>query len=107
MFKNNQDFVSQVKSELFSDKIYIYLPNLNGQVIELPKGANIIDLACYMNIENILIGAKVNDEIVPIDYILENKDRVIVLTDDLAYGHGEYLINRANTEYAKKKIKRI
>ena len=48
---------------------------------------------------------KVNDEIVPIDYILENKDRVIVLTDDLAYGNRKDLIDRANTEYAKKKIK--
>lgn len=30
MFKDNQDFVSQVKEELFSDKVYIYLPSLNG-----------------------------------------------------------------------------
>ena len=104
MFKDNQDFVSQVKGELFSDKIYVYLPNLNGEVLEIPKGSNIVDLACYMDLENILVGAKVNDEIVPIDHILENKDRVIVLTDDLAYGHRKNLINRANTEYAKKKI---
>ena len=105
MFKDNQDFVSQVKGELFSDKIYVYLPNLNGEVMEIPKGANIVDLACYMDLENILIGAKVNDEIVPIDHILENKDRVIVLTDDLAYGHRKDLIKSANTEYAKTKMK--
>lgn len=106
MFKDNQDFVSQVKGELFSDKVYVYLPNLNGEVIEVPKGANIVDLACYMNLENILIGAKVNDEIVSIDYCLNNKDRVIVLTDDLAYGNRKDLIEKANTEYAKKKIKK-
>lgn len=105
MFKNNQDFVSQVKGELFSDKIYVYLPNLNGEVIEIPKGANIVDLACYMDLENILIGAKVNDDIMPINYILQNKDRVIVLTDDLAYGHRKDLIDRANTEYAREKLK--
>ena len=52
-----------------------------------------------MNLENILIGAKVNDEIVPIDYCLNNKDRVIVLTDDLAYGHRKDLVEKANTEY--------
>lgn len=104
MFKDNQDFVSQVKGELFSDKIYIYLPNLNGKVLELPKGSNIVDLACYMDLENILIGARVNDKIVPIDYILENKDRVIVLTDDLAYGNRNDLISKANTKYAKKKM---
>ena len=57
-----------------------------------------------MDIENILVGAKVNEEIVPIDYILKNKDRVIVLTDDLAYGYREDWVDRANTVYAKKKI---
>ena len=107
MFRDNQDFVSQVKGELFSDKIYVYLSNLNGEVLEIPKGSNIVDLACYMNLEHILIGAKVNDEIVPIDYCLNNKDRVIVLTDDLAYGHRKDLVEKANTEYAKKKIRRI
>ena len=105
MFKDNQDFVTQVKSELFSDKIYIYTSN--GEIKELPKGSNIIDLACYMDLENILIGAKVNDEIVPIDYCLKNKDRVVVLTDDLAYGYKEDYIERANTDYAKKKMKKF
>lgn len=47
-----------------------------------------------------------NDEIVLIDYILENKDRVIILIEDLAYVHGKNLINRANTEYAKMKMKK-
>ena len=105
MFKDNQDFVSQVKGELFSDKVYVYLANLNGEVMELPKGANVVDLACYMDVENILIGAKVNDKMVPIDYSLKTKDRVIVLTDDLAYGNRVDLINRANTEFAKEKLK--
>ena len=103
MFKDNQDFVSQVKSELFSDKIYVYITG--GEIKELPKGANIVDLACYMDLENILIGAKVNDGIAPIDYILKNKDRVIVLTDDLAYGNKDDLIKMANTKYAREKIK--
>ena len=58
-----------------------------------------------MNLEKILIGARVNDEIVPIDYCLNNKDRVVVLTDELAYGNRKDLIKKANTEYAKMKIK--
>ena len=103
MFQDNQDFVSQIKNELFANKIYVY--TTNGTVIELPKGSNIIDLACYMDLENILIGAKVNDEIVPIDHILKNKDWVIPLTDQLSYGYRENWIEKANTIYAKKKIK--
>ena len=102
MFKDNQDFVDQVKGELFAEKIYVY--TATGERIELPKGANIIDLACYMNIENILEGAKVNDEMIPIDYVLQNKDRVILLTDNLSYGYREEWAEKANTIYAKKKI---
>ena len=102
MFKDNQDFVTQIKGELFADKIYIY--SSKGNIIELPKGANIIDLACYMDIEKILVGAKVNDEIVPIEYVLKNKDRVITLTDDLSYGNRENWISKANTIYAQKKL---
>ena len=104
MFKDNQEFVSQVKSELFKDKIYVYITG--GKIVELPKGSNIIDLACYLDKEKILIGAKVNDELVSIDYILNNKDRVVILTDELSYGYKDYLVDRANTSYAKKKIMR-
>ena len=48
LFKNNKDFVSQVKSELFKEKIYIY--DSIGKRIEIPKNSNIIDLVCYLNI---------------------------------------------------------
>ncbi len=102
MFKDNQDFVTQIKGELFADKVYVY--TTNGNIIELPKGANIIDLACYMDIEKILVGAKVNDELVPIDYILKNKDRVIALTDDFSYGSRENWIDMANTVSAQVKL---
>ena len=105
MFRDNQDFVYQVKNELFSDKIYVYIVSKNGERMELPKGANIIDLACYMNVETILEGAKVNDETVSIDYCLNNNDRVILLVDDLAYGYRADFISRANTDFAKRKIR--
>ncbi len=105
MFKDNQDFVTQIKSELFADKIYIYTSN--GRVIELPKGSNIIDLACYSGIEHILVGAKVNDQLVPVDYELKNKDRVITLVDDLSFGYRSDWIDKANTTFAKKKLMRL
>ena len=103
MFSDNEDFVAGVKGELFADKVYIYLSN--GNVVEIPKGANIIDLACYMDIENTLIGAKVNDQIVPIEYELKNKDRVITLIDEMSYGYRDEWIEKANTGYAKSKLK--
>ena len=105
MFTDNQEFVSQVKKELFADKIYVYTSN--GRIVELPKGSNIIDLICHMGVEGIPIGVKVNEREVPLEYKLNNKDRVIILTEPLLYGYQEDLITKANTSYAKRKIAEI
>ena len=105
MFGDNQDFVNQIKSELFSDKIYVY--TTKGNIIELPKGATPIDFAykIHTDIGNTMVGAIVNDEYVPVDYKLDNKDRVKIITDDLSFGPREDWINIAQTTKAKRKIK--
>ena len=105
MFGDNQQFVNQVKNELLSDKVYVYSPK--GDIIELPKGATTIDFAykIHTDIGNTMVGAFVNDEFVPIDYVLRNKDRVRIVTDDLSFGPREDWINKAQTSLARKKIK--
>lgn len=105
MFSDNQQFVNQVKSELFSDKVYVY--TTKGDIIELPKGATPIDFAykIHTDIGNTMVGVFVNDEYVPIDYILRNKDRVRIITDDLSYGPRDDWEEKAHTSYAKKKIR--
>ena len=105
MFGDNQQFVSQVKSELFADKIYIY--TTKGDIIELPKGATPIDFAykVHTDIGNTMVAAIVNDEYVPIDYILQNKDRVRIITDDLSFGPRDDWKEKAKTSYAKRKIR--
>lgn len=104
MFGDNQQFVNQVKCELFSDKVYVY--TTNGETIELPKGATPIDFAykIHTDIGNTMVGVFVNDEYVPIDYVLKNKDRVRIVTDDLSYGPREDWIEKAQTSHAKRKI---
>ena len=105
MFGDNQQFVNQVKCELFSDKVYVY--TTSGDIIELPKGATPIDFAYKMHtdIGNTMVGVFVNDEYVPIDYVLKNKDRVRIVTDDLSYGPREDWIEKAQTSHAKRKIR--
>ena len=104
MFGDNQQFVNQVKCELFSDKVYVY--TTSGETIELPKGATPIDFAykIHTDIGNTMVGVFVNDEYVPIDYGLKNKDRVRIVTDDLSYGPREDWIEKAQTSHAKRKI---
>ena len=105
MFGDNQDFVNQVKNELFADKIYVYTPK--GDVIELPKGSTPIDFAykIHTDIGNTMVGAFVNDEYVPVDYVLKTKDRVRIVTDDLSFGSRDNWEQIAQTSYAKKKIR--
>lgn len=105
MFGDNQQFVNQVKNELFSDKVYVY--TTKGEIIELPKGSTPIDFAykIHTDIGNTMVGVFVNDEYVSVDYILKNKDRVRIITDDLSYGPREEWINKAHTSLAKRKIR--
>ena len=105
MFGDNQEFVSQIKTELFVDKVYVY--TTKGDIIELPKGSTIIDFAYKIDtdIGNTMVGANVNDEYVPVDYQLQNKDRVRIITDSLSYGPRPEWIDKAQTTYAKSRIR--
>lgn len=105
MFGDNQQFVKQVKSELFSDKVYVY--TTKGDIMELPKGSTPIDFAykIHTDVGNTMVGAFVNDEYVPIDYVLKNKDRVRIVNDDLSFGPREDWMEKAHTSLAKRKIK--
>ena len=105
VFGDNQEFVRQVKEELFADKIYVY--TTKGDIIELPKGSTAIDFAykIHSDIGNTMVSAVVNNKVVDADYVLHNKDRVRIITDILSYGPREEWIDKVQTTKAKRKIK--
>lgn len=107
MFGDNQQFVNQVKCELFSDKVYVY--TTKGDIIELPKGSTPIDFAYKIStdIGNTMIGVFVNDKYVPVDYILQNKDRVKIITGALPFGSRDGWEEKAHTSYAKRMIREL
>lgn len=104
-FDDNEEFVTRVKNEVFSSKIYVYTPK--GDMIELPKGATPVDFAykIHTDIGNKMVSAIVNDEVVSTDYELKSNDIVKIITSDLSYGSREELLDKAHTSYAKRKIK--
>lgn len=111
VFGDNQEFVSQVKQELFSENIYVYTTHscerIPGNIIQLPKGSTPIDFAYELDDElgNTIVRAIVNDKEVPVDYILKNKDRVRVITDALSLGPKEEWLDVVKTTKAKRKIR--
>ncbi len=102
VFGDNQEFVSQVKKELFSKNIYVY--TTKGESVCLPLGATPIDFAYEIDQGDIMVGVYVNDEYVPFDYKLHNKDRIRIVTDVLSYGPREEWLDKATTTKAKRKI---
>ena len=105
MFSDNKEFISQVKTELLANTIYVY--NSNGEIIELPEKSTIIDYAYKLgsDIASHMVTAYVNNEKVEFNYELKNKDRVLVITDDLVSSVTEDWENIAKTSHAKKLIK--
>ena len=105
MFRTNDEFISQVRSEIFSDKIYVYTPK--GDVVELPKGATCVDFAYRVHTEvgDKMVGAIVNDNIVPFDYELQTGDIIKVNTSKLSKGPNKDWLNFVITSHAKNKIK--
>jgi RelA/SpoT family (p)ppGpp synthetase len=70
----------QLKTDIFSDRVFAFTPT--GDIVDLPKGATPIDFAYRVHtmVGHRCKGARVNDQIVPLDYQLRTGDRVEILT---------------------------
>ncbi len=104
--KTPEEFISNVKNDiLFNDSIYVYTPK--GDVIELPKGATCVDFAYKVHSEvgDKMIGAIVNDSIVPFDYVLKTGDIIKVNTSKLSKGPNKDWLNFVVTTQARNKIR--
>ena len=74
------DFVDQFKSEVFSERVYVFTPK--GNIVDLPHGSTPLDFAYHVHTEvgHRCRGAKVNGHIVPLTYALKTGEQVEVLT---------------------------
>ncbi len=74
------DMMEQFKNELFQDQVYVLTPQ--GKVIDLPKGATPIDFAYLLHTDlgHRTRGAKVDGHMVPLNYKLQNGQRVEILS---------------------------
>ena len=101
-----EEFVNTVKNEVFSsNNIYVYTPK--GDVFELPKGSTPIDFAyrVHTSVGHQMVGAIVNDNIVPLDYELKDGDIVKINTNKNSKGPSSEWINIAKSTSTKNKIK--
>ncbi len=100
----DSEFTSVVDNDILTDLIYVFTPK--GDVIELPKGATPVDFAyrIHSKVGDKMVGAIVNDQMVPLTYELKENDIVKILTNPNAKPNKDWL-NIAKTTQAKNKIK--
>ena len=79
---NAIDFLDTIKLNLFASEIVVFTPK--GELITLPNGASVLDLAYNLHSElgNHCIAGKVNHKLVPLSHKLASGDQAEVLTSN-------------------------
>ncbi|MBQ8131958.1 MAG: bifunctional (p)ppGpp synthetase/guanosine-3',5'-bis(diphosphate) 3'-pyrophosphohydrolase [Bacilli bacterium] len=103
---NSEEFVQSVKDEVLNNNIYVFTPK--GDVIELPRGATPLDFAykIHTKVGETTVGAIVNNNIVPLNYELQDNDIVKINTNKSSTPSKEW-INMVKSTATKNKIKQF
>ena len=101
---NSEEFVQSVKDEVLNNNIYVFTPK--GDVIELPRGATPLDFAykIHTKVGETTVGAIVNNNIVPLNYELQDNDIVKINTNKSSTPSKEW-INMVKSTATKNKIR--
>lgn len=74
------DFLDTIKLNLYSSEIYVFTPR--GDLLTLPAGATVLDMAFEIHTElgRHCVAGKINHRLVPLNYRLDSGDQVEIIT---------------------------
>ncbi len=101
---DSQQYLDSVKLDLFADEVFVFTPD--GDIKSLPKGATPLDFAYSIHSEvgDHAVHARVNGRGVSLRYVLQNGDRVEILTRTDQHPREEWL-DIVKSSRAKAKIR--
>jgi GTP pyrophosphokinase len=102
------DWLTGFRSSLFTDSIYVLTPQ--GKVIDLPRGATPIDFAyaVHTSLGHRCRGARVDGQMVPLDYELANGQRVEIIATKQGGPSRDWLnpeLRYVNSHRARAKVR--
>lgn len=99
--------LEEMKIDAFQNRIFVFTPK--GDVIDLPEGSSCVDFAyaIHTQIGDTCTGAKVNEELAPVDRVLKNGDMIEILIDKNRKGPNPDWMKFAKTRHAKAKIRQM
>lgn len=104
---DNKEYLDTIKLDLniFTTQVYAFTPQ--GDVIQLAKDSTPIDFAYMIHsaVGNKMVGARVNNKIVPLDHKIQNGDIVEIITSQNSKGPNRDWLSIVKTAQARTKIK--
>ena len=101
---DSNSFLDNVKLNLYNKEVFIFTPN--GDLKQLPQGATLLDFAfdIHSGLGATCVGGKVNGRVVPIRYVLQNGDKVEIITSKSQKPKKDWL-NIVTTSKAKARVR--
>ena len=101
---NSEEFMENVKVDLFPDKVYIFTPK--GDILRLPRGATCVDFAyaVHTDVGNRCVSAKLDRRLAPLRTPLTNGQTVQIITSRRAHPNPTW-VNFVVTAKARHSIR--
>lgn len=102
--ESNKEIIDEFKMQLYNDNIFVFTPK--GDLIELPKGASVLDFAfnIHSKVGSKCTGALIDNHHVSFKHILNNGDQVEILTSQQQQPRQDWL-NYVCTSKARTHIR--